>query len=398
MQHGERYDVIVLGLGAMGSATAYHSAKRGMRVLGLDAFGRGHAYGSSHGKTRGIREAYGESPQYVPLVQRAYALWRELGEATGQQLVTITGGISAAPVPESDAPASDPAIAATRARAAFGMNQRVSAEQYGLQIEVFDADEIHHRFPGLRVPEDYMAIYDPHTGFLRPEQCVLAHLDQAIAHGAVLHHYEPAHSWHPDGAGVRVETARGTYYADRLIITAGAWMGEMLTDLHLPLQATRQFNVYFTPKRPELYGPNVFPVYGFSGPEGSYYGVPNLPGDGFKIGRHDGGEPCTPETVHRIVEPHEVDTMRAVVEKYLPDAAGEVILTATCLYTMTPDGHFILDRHPQYGQVTFASPCSGHGFKFSAAIGEIMTDLAFDGESRFDLGFLAANRFSTAAV
>lgn len=396
MRSDGRYDVIVLGLGAHGSATAYHTARRGARVLGLEAFGRGHANGSSHGKSRGIREAYGESPQYVPLVQRAYTLWRELEAEAGQHLLTITGGISAAPAIEADG--ENISRAAKRADPLFGANQRAAADQYGLTIEVLDADETYRRWPGLRLPDEYMTIYDPATGFLRPEQCVLAHLDLALQHGADLHHYEPARYWAADGDGVRVETDRGVYLADRLVVTAGPWAGQILADLGLPLTVTRQFNVYFAPTQPELYGPDVFPVYGFSGPEGMYYGVPLLPGDGFKIGRHDGGEPYLPDVPRRPVTPEEIATTRAVVAKYLPGAAGEVLLTATCVYTMTPDSHFIIDRHPTHPQVSYASACSGHGFKFSAVIGEIMADLALDGTTRHPIEFLSAARFDSAPV
>lgn len=378
------YDVIVVGLGAMGSATAYHLAKRGRRVLGLEAFAPLHRNGSSHGRTRGIREAYGESPAYVPLVQRAYALWRELEAESGQPLLTITGGVSVA--------AGDGV-----GHHANG-GQYESAARYGLRIETLTADELMARYPGVRVPQGYHAVYDPHTGFLRPEACVATHLDLAARHGATLRYEEPVRGWAADGDGVRVETDRGTYRADRLAVLAGPWAGRLLADLGLPLEVRRMYNVYFEPTRPELYGADRFPVWGLGVPEGSYYGVPYLPGDGFKIGRHDAGEPCTPETARREVSAADIAALREVVETYLPGAVGPVRETATCLYTMTPDGDFIIDRHPTHPQVAYASPCSGHGFKFSAAIGEIMADMATDGAARLPIGFLSASRFAPAAV
>ncbi|HEY8291766.1 MAG TPA: N-methyl-L-tryptophan oxidase [Thermomicrobiales bacterium] len=381
MRADAQYEVIVLGLGGMGSATAYHLARRGRRVLGLDAFARGHHNGSSHGRSRGIREAYGESPAYVPLVQRAYALWRELEAETGQHLLTITGGISIGP-----------------AAPGFGANQKESAAQYGLTVEELTADAIMARWPGFRVPDDYLGMYDPHTGFLLPEPCVAAHLDLATRHGATLHHGEPVRRWSPDGAGVRVETDTAAYTADALVITAGPWAGEILRDLHLPLEPWRMYNIYFAPTRPELFGPDHFPVYGIRGPEGSYYGVPMLPGDGLKIGRHDRGDICTPETARRTVEPAEIALMRAVLDTYMPGATGDILSATTCLYTMTPDSHFVIDRHPEHARVVYAVGFSGHGFKFSAAIGEVMADLATDGTTRHPVGFLSAARFAVAAA
>lgn len=379
MRSDGRYEVIVVGLGGMGSATAYHLARRGRRVLGLDAFARGHHNGSSHGRSRGIREAYGESPAYVPLVQRAYALWRELEAETGQHLLTITGGIAVGP-----------------AEPGFGANQKAAADQYGLTIEELGAAEIMARWPGFRVPDGYSGMYDPHTGFLLPEPCVAAHLDLAARHGAALHYTEPVRRWSSDGAGVRVETETAAYTADALVITAGPWAGEILTDLHLPLEPWRMYNVYFAPTRPERFGPDHFPVYSLRGPEGSYYGVPMLPGDGLKIGRHDRGDVCTPETARRTIEPEEIALMRAVLDTYLPGAAGDVLAATTCLYTMTPDSHFIIDRHPEHSRVVYAAGFSGHGFKFSAAIGEVMADLATDHATRYPIGFLSASRFAAA--
>jgi sarcosine oxidase len=378
---GETYDAIVLGLGGMGGAAAYHLAKRGYRVLGLDAHARGHALGSSHGETRMIREAYAESPEYVPLVQRAYALWRELEAETGRDLLTITGGIGIRP---EDAGSVD--------------NQLQAAEEYGLAVETLSPDAVMARYPGFRVPSGYVGVIDPHSGFVRPEACTFAHLDLAAKHGAALRHSEPARRWAADGAGVRVETDKGTYRADRLVITAGPWAAEALADLQIPLQVWRMYNVHFASTKPELFAPERFPVWGVSVPEGSYYGFPYLDGQGVKLGRHDVGEVCTPETARREVTESEIDTLRAVLDTYLPGASGPVLQTLTCLYTMTPDHHFILDTYPGHANVAYGCGFSGHGFKFASAIGEVMAEFVTTGRPTYPVSFLSASRFASASA
>lgn len=388
MERGEAmahaYDAIVIGLGAMGSATAYHLARSGYRTLGLDAFGRGHTNGSSHGRTRGIREAYAESPDYVPFVQRAYTLWRELEAESDRHLLTITGGIS---IGRSNAPG-------TRGYAV----QQESAARYGLAIETLTGDEVMARYPGFHLPEGYFGIYDPHTGFLLPVDCVTAHLDLALRHGATLHHDEAVRQWTADGGGVKVETAHDTYTASRLVITAGPWAGQILRDLGLPLTPWHVYNVYFEPTQPALFDADRFPVWGLDVPEGGYYGVPYRPEDGFKIGRHDWGEPCTPETAANVVTDAEIAAYRAIIETYLPAAVGPVRATATCIYTMTPDGHFIIDRHPAYSQVAYGCGFSGHGFKFSAAVGEALSEIVTKGQSTIPIDFLSAARFAPMPV
>ncbi|MGI8856731.1 MAG: N-methyl-L-tryptophan oxidase [Thermomicrobiales bacterium] len=370
------YDAIVLGLGAMGSATAYHLARRGYRVLGLDANARGHKNGSSHGTTRIIREAYFEAPEYVPLVQRAYALWRELETESGRHLLTITGGLNIG-TPESE----------------FVSGARMSAQLHHLPYEELSNTEVAGRFPGFRLPTEMVAIYEPNAGILDPEACVFAHLDLAARHGAAIHHREPARRWSAEGDGVRVETDQGVYTAARLVITAGPWAGEVLADLGLPLRVQRIVNVHFAPTQSALFAPERCPVYLMQVPEGDYYGFPALPGEGVKIGRHEIGEVCTPETIRRAIDPEEITMLRDVLDRYLPGAAGDVLHTLTCMYTNTPDRHFILDRHPAHGNVVYGCGFSGHGFKFASAIGEVMAELAMDGATRHDIAFLSATRF-----
>jgi sarcosine oxidase len=370
------YDAIVVGLGGMGSAAAYHLARRGRRVLGLDAFPAGHKQGASHGQTRIIREAYAEAPDYVPIVQRAYALWRELEAESGEALLRITGGLTIGP-------AGNASVTGVIA----------SAERFGLPYELLGPGEVAARFPGFRLTDDLVAVHQPNSGFLRPEACTAAHLALAARHGADLRHAEPARRWTADGAGVVVETNAGVYRADRLVITAGPWAGQVLRDLGLPLTVTRMYNVHFEPSNPDRFAPDRCPIYGWKLPEGEYYGLPALPDQGVKFGRHDGGEVCTPETARREVTEAEVEALRAVLDRHMPGAAGRVLWTLTCLYTLTPDHHFILDRHPAHPNVAYGCGFSGHGFKFAAVIGEIMADLALEGSTRHPIGFLGAARF-----
>jgi sarcosine oxidase len=372
-----RFDAIVIGLGAMGSATAYHLARRGLRVLGLDANARGHKHGSSHGTTRIIREAYFEAPEYVPLVQRAYALWRELEAESGRALLRMTGGLNIG-TPESE----------------FVSGARMSAQLHHLPYEEFSNAEVAARFPGFRLPDEMVAIYEPNAGILDPEACVFAHLDLAARRGATIRHSEPARRWSAGGDGVRVETDQGIYTAARLVITAGPWAGEVLAGIGLPLRVQRIVNVHFAPTEPELFAPERCPVYLMQVPEGDYYGFPALPGEGVKIGRHDIGEVCTPETIRRAIDPEEISMLRDVLDRYLPGAAGDVLHTLTCMYTNTPDRHFILDRHPAYDSVVYGCGFSGHGFKFASAIGEVMAELAMDGTTRHDIAFISAARFA----
>jgi sarcosine oxidase len=363
----------------MGSATAYHAARRGRRVLGLDANPRGHKNGSSHGTTRIIREAYFEAPEYVPLVQRAYALWRELEAESGRHLLTITGGLNIG-TRESE----------------FVSGARMSAQLHHLPYEELSNSEVAARFPGFRLPDEIVAVYEPNAGILDPEACVFAHLDLAARHGAAIHHNETVRRWSAEGDGVRVETEQGVYTAGRLVITAGPWTSDVLSDLGLPLRVQRIVNVHFAPTAPALFAPEHCPVYLMQVPEGDYYGFPALPGEGVKIGRHEIGEVCTPETIRRDVSPEEIAMLRDVLDRYLPGAAGDVLWTLTCMYTNTPDRHFILDRHPTHANVAYGCGFSGHGFKFASAIGEVMADLALDGTTRHDIGFLSAARFAGA--
>ncbi len=377
----QTYDVIVVGLGAMGSATAYHLARRGFKVLGLDANARRHKNGSSHGTSRIIREAYLEGSDYVPIVQRAYELWRDLEAETGQELLKITGCLTIGE-PES----------------AFVSGALASCQRFNLPHEYLEAAEVNRNFPGYTLPENLQAVFEPNGGILFPEQCVMAHLDLAAKYSAEIHHEEQVLRWDaPNHNEVVVETARGSYTAGRLVITTGPWAGEMLAGLGIPLKVWRIVNCHFEPAEPARFLPENFPVYLLEGPEGEYYGFPLLPGEGIKLGRHDKEDLCTPRTINRTVDPAEVQKLKEMVDKYMRGGAASFKWSLTCMYTITPDRNFVLDRHPGAPNVVYGCGFSGHGFKFAAAIGEILAQMSVDGQTTQSIEFLSASRFNKDA-
>ena len=376
----EMFDVVVLGLGVMGASAVHQLAGRGVRVLGLDANQRGHVLGSSHGRSRIIREAYYEAVEYVPLVQRAFTQWRELEQETGLELLLMTGCLN---IGEPGTHVVDGVIA--------------SAMRHGLLSEVLHADALRDRFPAFALPESHVGVFQPNAGVLNADVCVGALLDAAVARGATTRHGEMVSAWDPDGEGVIVRTPRGAIRASRLVITAGPWSASVLSGLGLPLQAVRQYVVHFEPRDPERFSPPGFPAFIWDVAEGEVYGIPYLAGSGFKVGGHDPGEPCTPETARRHVTVDEIESVRTIFERCLPGSATTLLMTATCLYTVTPDRHFIIDRHPEHPQVSYAAGFSGHGFKFGPAIGEVLSNLALDGSTRHDIAFLGAKRFATSS-
>jgi sarcosine oxidase len=362
------FDVIVVGLGAMGSAAGYHLARRGKRILGLDRFAPPHAFGSSHGQTRIIREACFEHPLYVPLVQRAYRLWAELEKESGRKLFQKTGGLMIGK------PDSAVVTGATR-----------SAQEHSLPHEVLSAAEVRSRFPALQPTDEMIAVWEPRAGNLFPEICIEAHLTMARNQGADLRGDEPVLSWEEDDGGVRVVTSRGAYHAGQLVLAAGSWIQSLLRNLKLPLAVERQVQFWFEPKHPDRFQPERCPIHIWEHePRRFFYGFPDR-GDGVKVARHHEGERVNPDSINRDAQPEEVETMRAIVRRFLPDADGPLRSAVVCMYTNMPDGHFFIDRHPAHPRVLIASPCSGHGFKFSSVIGEVLADLLTEGRTPFDL-------------
>ena len=349
------HDIIIAGLGAMGGAAAYHLAARGRRVLGLDRFQPPHAFGSSHGQTRIIREAYFEHPLYVPLIQRAYELWGELEQASGRTLLQTTGGLMIGP-----------------RHGVLVAGAERSAREHRLAHQILSASELRGKFPAFAPTEEMTGVWEPRAGILFPELAVQTHLELAARHGATLRFHEPVTRWEPDGAGVRVHTAAGTYRAARLILSAGAWMNELLSVRPLPLTVERQVLYWFDPVAgAKKFSPDHCPVSIWEYAPGEFfYTFPNL-GAGVKVALHHRGEITSPDTVRREVSAEETQAMRALLCRFLPGANGLLRSTAACVYTNTPDEHFLLDAHPEHPAVFLASPCSGHGFKFASVIGEI---------------------------
>lgn len=373
-----KYDVVVIGLGAMGGAATYQLARRGQNVLGLDQFAAGHTNGSSHGAHRMIRRS-SYRPEFAPLIDRAFELWRELETEADQSLLNIIGEVSLVDT-------SLPAAEDEPADLTIGGARAILSEQ-----------ELAADFPGFRPGEQMVATYEAEAGFLWSETAVAAELALAVSHGAEIHREEEVLGWRPDGDGVSVETTQGVYLTDRLIITAGPWASELLPELGHLLQPTRIVNVYFQPTRPDWWSvehgaPNVL----LAVPEGQFYGIPAAGSLGFKLGRHDGGEPTTARTIRRSIDDAERESLRAVLDRYLVGASGPVLHELTCMYTLTPDETYVVERHPAFSQVAYGCGFSGTGFKFSCVMGEILADLAIDGATRFDLAMLSSSRFAAA--
>ncbi|HWQ14719.1 MAG TPA: N-methyl-L-tryptophan oxidase [Roseiflexaceae bacterium] len=377
-----RYHTIVVGVGAAGSAALYELARRGRRVLGLERFDIPHEMGSSHGHTRIIRLAYYEHPSYVMLLRRAYELWRELQARVGEQLLHITGSIDAGP-----------------ADSWVFKGSFQSCIEMGLPHEVLTGAELGRRFPGYRLPPGHMALLQPEGGFLLPERCIVAFVTAAQSLGADVRAREAVVAWEPHGAGVRVHTSRDVYEADRLVITAGSWNGELLPELRGIITPERQVLAWLQPTRPELFAPERFPVFNLLVDEGRYYGFPVFGIPGFKFGRyHHLEEAVAPDDYDREPNQQDEEILRAFAELYFPEGAGPTMTLKSCMFTNTPDGHFVIDRHPRHPQVVFASPCSGHGFKFASVLGEILADLAEREETRHSIDLFRLDRFTTPSA
>lgn len=376
------YDLIVLGAGGVGSAALFHAAQRGARALGIDRFCPPHGHGSSHGQTRIIRQAYFEHRDYVPLLLRAYELWRQAEQLSGRSLLRITGLLQ---VGESDG--------------AVLSGVRSSAAQHGLTVEELSAAEAMTRWPGLRVPEHWSSLFEAAAGYLRVEDCVSTHLELAMRHGAEFMADEPVRSWRADGGGVCVETERRTLRAQRLIVTAGPWAAQLLVDIGVPLTVRRKPLFWFATRGPAYREDRGFPGFLFERPEGVFYGFPELVADGrasgqLKVAEHTGGRTVSdPALVDRRLDPGEQARVERFLTEHLPEVALERLDHQVCLYTMSPDEHFLVDRVPNCPQTVFAAGLSGHGFKFASVLGEALVQLALDGRSPLPIGFLSLARF-----
>lgn len=377
VRDARRYDVIVVGVGGMGSATVHQLAKRGRRVLGLERYDVPHGMGSSHGETRIIRLAYYEHPSYVDLLRRAFELWRDIQTQAGEQLLHTTGSIDAGPASSW----------------VFEGSLR-SVLEHDLAHEVLTSAELRRRYAAWRLPPETMALYQPDGGFLLPERCIVSFVKAAQAAGADVRAREHVVGWEPIGDGVRVVSNRATYHADRLAITAGAWSSGLLPFLEPLAVPERQVLGWFQPTRPELFGADAFPVFNVLVDEGRFYGFPVHGVPGLKLGKyHHLRQDVDPDDFEREPRLEDEWLLREFVSRYTPEANGPTMRLATCMFTNTPDRHFLIDVHPEFPQVSFASPCSGHGFKFASVVGEIMADLVDGGATRHDIQLFGLHRF-----
>ena len=372
-----RFDVIVAGLGAMGSATACQLALRGKKVLGLDRWSPGHRYGSSHGDSRIIREMYFEHPMYVPLLGRAYELWDELGERAAEDLLNIHAGLMIG--------REDGMLVTGTLR---------SAREHYLAHEVLSRAEVKRRYPAFDIGRDLVAVVDPRAGWLDPEKCNGAHLKVAQQMGADLRFDEPVVSWTAHDHGVSVTTSQATYTAERLVLCAGARTASLVPELKLNLEIERQAVFWMEVPDTHRYHPDAFPIWAYEYKPGHIcYGFPNLPRGVKASVMHSGESVKDPDHVRRTIDDDEARALRNAIVSVLPELSRAPIReNDVCLFTNTPDHDFVIDFHPDHQRVLISSACSGHGFKFASAIGEIQADLILDGKSRFDLSPFAIDR------
>ena len=372
----EQYDVVVVGLGVMGAAAVWSAAKRGVRVLGVDARKAGHNLGSSHGKTRATRESYFESPEYVPLMKEAHDLWRVLEREAGSDLLTMNGGAYMGPP-------DHPVMAGVRH----------AAEEHGLPLEVYSPEEMMALHPGFVIPDGWQALIERSSGVLRAEACVKAFHDVARLAGADLRFGVSARSWRAVEDGVILDLASGPVKARKLILTLGPWAVEGL-DVDLPIHGRRVTVAHFATEHPEDYRAENLGVFFWASEMGVYGGFQHLDGQGVKLLRHDDGGECTPETIQREVTSRDIDAFTDFSSVHLPGVGKKLREAYTCIYTMTPDDHFIIDHHPASRDIVYATGFSGHGFKFAPIVGETLTDLALMGSTKRKIDFLRSARFS----
>jgi len=374
------FDAIILGLGAMGSAAAQQLAHRGRRVLGIDQFTPPHDKGSSHGGSRIIRQAYFEGPDYIPLVLRAYELWHELERESGARLIHTTGGL-------------------VLGRRAGELVSRTiaAAERHNIAIDVLEPADLAQRFPAFSPHAEDLGVFERLAGYLIPEDCIRAQLKSASQAGAELHFEQEVLSWSAQPEHVKVRTKTGEYEGKHLIITAGPWAGEILGS-GFPLRVTRQVTAWIQPACGiEPFLPERFPVFIADDAEGGYaaYGFPAIDGadGGIKVAVHGSNIACTPGTVDRSVHKIDIAPIIGALRQRIPMIDGELIRAKTCLYTMTPDEHFIIGPHPQKPSCTVACGFSGHGFKFAPVVGEVLADLSTTGSTKHPIAMFSPRRF-----
>ncbi|KMY53985.1 MULTISPECIES: N-methyl-L-tryptophan oxidase [Bacillaceae] len=374
------FDVIVVGAGSMGMAAGYYLAKQGVKTLLVDSFDPPHTNGSHHGDTRIIRHAYGEGREYVPFALRAQELWYELENTTHHKIFTKTGVLVFGPKGES----------------AFVAETIEAAKEHSLTVDLLEGEEINKRWPGVVVPENYNAIFEPNSGVLFSENCIRAYRELAEAHGAKVLTYTPVEDFEVSQDLVKIQTAKGSYTANKLIVSMGAWNSKLLSKLNInvPLQPYRQVVGFFESDESKYSNDIDFPAFMVEVPKGIYYGFPSFGGCGLKIGYHTYGQQIDPDTINREfgVYPEDENNLREFLKEYMPGANGELKRGAVCMYTKTPDEHFVIDLHPEYSNVAIAAGFSGHGFKFSSVVGETLSQLVTTGKTDHDISIFSLNR------
>jgi len=373
-----KYDVIVIGAGSMGMAAGYFLSKSGKKTLLLDSFNPPHNKGSHHGETRIIRYAYAEGEEYVPFILRAQQLWVELEKETGKQVFIQTGVLNVG-----------------KEKSDFIQNIMKSSEKYSLPLDVMDSEEIHQRWSGITLPNEFIGCYEPTSGVLKCEESIKAYQELAERNGATILSNSRVKDISVQNGGVTIKTDDKSFSADSLVVTAGAWSGSLLSmlDLDVPLTPVRKTFAWFYAKE-ALYHHHHFPAFAFETPQGLYYGFPSIDGSGLKVGRHDGGEQINPDEAMKGFGEKQEDEGDLVgfLHQYIPNI-GELKYGKTCMYTLTPDEKFIIDLHPKYSNVAIAAGFSGHGFKFSSAVGQALSNLIISGENDIDISQFSLNRF-----
>lgn len=382
------HTIIIGAGGAMGSAAAFHLGCRGVDFLGFDQFDIPHARGSSHGFSRMIRMCYSEHPDYVPLLRRAYELWRELEVMTRQTLFQMPGGIYMG-----------------REDSATVGGARRAAVDHGLAHEMLSNAEVRRRWPKFEIPKDFAGFFEPTAGYLIPERIIAA--NAAIAVGVSpgrIRAHEPVVEWSADDSGVVVRTMKDEYRAERLIIAAGTWANRVVSDLGVRITPTRQVLGWFQPRYAVDFMPERFPVWAmqtpvdFDGTENVFYGFPIDPltgVPGLKVARHARGPMIDPDRDDRAARAEDEHDVRPFLKRFMPEADGQLLGLRICMYENSPDDHFIIDKHPKHGNVIVAAGFSGHGFKFASVVGEILADLAMRGETKHPIRFLGLHRFQS---
>jgi len=380
------YDCIVLGVGSMGASACYHLAARGQKVLGIEQFDVLHTQGAHSGHTRIIRKAYFEHPDYIPLLKRAYENWAALESMTGEKIYYSTGLLYAAP-------AGDPLIEQVKA----------SAKQYAIPLQILSKAECSDRYPPFSIPEGFEIVLEPEAGFLDVGKAITEYARAAQQLGAVIRTCEKVLEWKQEAGAVTVQTDKGTYTGKKLVITAGPWSADLIPGIKDKLKITRQVLSWLQPASSAQFTTDRFPCWMIvkPGSPGSYYGFPAMKSGevggpaGIKLALHHPGQVTTAGTIDRSIHPADLDHLVSFAKEYIPSAGTTITDTATCMYSNSPDEHFIIDHLPGTDkQVITAWGFSGHGFKFVSVVGEVLAELVVDGRTEMKIDFLRADRLS----